>query len=60
MLKSKRTILLVIGVTAGLLGCVLMFWGVSIPYLALVCLFVITFVCGVLGFAYTIKHFHAK
>ena len=56
MVRKRATILLVIGVTAGLLGCVLMFLDIPIPYLVLVCLFITAFVCNALGFVYAIKN----
>jgi drug/metabolite transporter (DMT)-like permease len=56
MARKRPTILLVVGVVAGLLGCALIFLNSPLPYPVLICLFLIAFACNAVYFVYTAKY----
>jgi xanthosine utilization system XapX-like protein len=60
LMRKKRSTFLLIGAGAGLLEGVLIFLDVPIPYPVLVCVFLIGFICCVIGFVYTIRDVHRE
>ncbi len=56
MSRRKATILVIIGGTVGLVDGALIFLNCPIPSFVWIGVFIIGFVCGVVGFVYGIKY----